>query len=153
MAASKPEPSQVLQAVDTYVRLAYDDHLPLPVRSQLSVLKSWKGEFYRSPAIAADKEIPPRRYTIRLGNRHYPHMKLAIERSPDDQSYLFRVDTHDGHFCPPADNPEYEAFLKLMDENQHFAQAIEAAWAAEKIPTFKTFLREDLARRQGKTGD
>src|SRR4051794_38227074 len=79
-----PEPADVMRAVETYVRLAYDQKdLPVAVRSQLAVLGSWKGTFFRSPAIAADREDPPRRYSIRLGNRNYPHMKLAMELSPD----------------------------------------------------------------------
>jgi hypothetical protein len=39
-------------------------------------------------------------------------------------------------------------FAELMAKNQAIAQAIESAWADRKLPTFKTFLREDLARRQ-----
>jgi hypothetical protein len=35
-----------------------------------------------------------------------------------------------------------------MEANQGVAQAIEAAWATEHLPTFKTFLKEDLALRQ-----
>jgi hypothetical protein len=34
-----------------------------------------------------------------------------------------------------------------MGKNQEIATAVDAAWAAEGLPTFKTWLREDLARR------
>ena len=103
-----PNPDDVLKAVDTYIKVAYEDAAPpLTVQSQLAVLRSWKGPFFRSPVIASDGGQPPKRYSIRLGNRHYPHMKLAIERSPDGQGYLFRADTHDAHCCPPAGHPEH----------------------------------------------
>jgi hypothetical protein len=35
-----------------------------------------------------------------------------------------------------------------MDQNRTTAEAIEAAWEEAGLPTFKKFLRDDLARRQ-----
>ena len=149
MLVERPERADVLRAVDTYVKVAYgDEPLPAHVRSQLAVLQTWKGDFFRSPAIASDGGTPPKRYSIRLGNRYYPHMKLAVERSPDGTTYLFRADTHDGHCCPPADRPEYAAFREMMERNRVIASAMEEAWAAEGLTTFKTYLQQDLARRQ-----
>jgi hypothetical protein len=75
-------------------------------------------------------------------------MKLAIERRPDRHGYLFRADTHDSHCCPATTSREYGAFRELMELNQSVAQAIETAWERDDLPTFKTFLKEDLARRQ-----
>ena len=150
MVIDRPEPADVLRAVDTYVRVAYaDEPLPAHVRSQLAVLQTWKGDFFRSPAIASDGGTPPKRYSIRLGNRHYPHMKLAVERSPDGRAYLFRADTHDAHCLPPADRPEYAAFREMMERNRVIAAAMEEAWTAEGLTTFKSYLQQDLARREG----
>ena len=86
---------------------------------------------------------------MRLGNRYYPHMKLVIQRASDGQTFLFRADTHDKHICPPAGTPEHAEFSGLMARNQEIAQAIESAWVEQGLPTFKSWLREDLARRQG----
>jgi hypothetical protein len=144
-----PNPDDVLKAVDTYIKVAYEDAAPpLTVQSQLAVLRSWKGPFFRSPVIASDGGHPPKRYSIRLGNRYYPHLKLAIERSPDGQGYLFRADTHDAHCCPPVGHPEHPAFRKMMEQNQEIASKVEAALAEAGLPTFKTYLQQDLARRQ-----
>ena len=88
------------------------------------------------------------RYSLRLGNRVYPHMKLTIDRAPTGDRHFFRVDTHDRHVRPPAGSPEEQAFADLMASNQRSAQTIEAAWEASGIPTFKTFIRDDLARRE-----
>lgn len=149
-----PNPLDVMRAVEIYVDVAYGpEPLPLTVQSQLAVLRSWKGPFFRSPVIASDGNTPPKRYSIRLGNRHYPHMKLAIERSPDGQGYLFRPDTHDGHCCPPADHPEHGAYREMMDRNRELASKIEAALAENGLPTFKTYLQRDLARRQEARGE
>jgi hypothetical protein len=148
-----PNPLDVLRAVDVYVAVAYGpEPMPLTVQSQLAVLRSWKGPFFRSPVIASDGGTPPKRYSIRLGNRNYPHMKLAIERSPDGEGYLFRPDTHDGHCCPPAGHPEHAAFREMMQKNQELASKIEHALAEQGLPTFKTYLQQDLARRKAAQG-
>jgi len=86
---------------------------------------------------------------VRLGNYVYPHMKLVIEPRPDGRGYLFRADTHDRHVRVPPSSPEYAVFQELMEKNQKLAEGIEHAWATEGLPTFRTFLREDLARRRG----
>jgi hypothetical protein len=135
-----------------YLRVAYDGHEPPLVRAQLAGLRARPAErFYDSPLLwREDKEDPPGRLALRLGNRHYPHMRLMIERSPDRSRFLFRVDTHDRHICPPSTSPEFPAFAEMMEKNQRLSEQIEAAWAAAGIPTFKTYLREDLARRQAR---
>jgi hypothetical protein len=38
-------------------------------------------------------------------------------------------------------------FTQLMESNQKLAESIEAAWDVSGLPTFKRYLREDLARR------
>jgi hypothetical protein len=35
-----------------------------------------------------------------------------------------------------------------MEENQRLSERIENDWATQGLPTFKSLLREDLARRQ-----
>ncbi len=75
-------------------------------------------------------------------------MKMVIERSPDGAGHLFCADTHDRHVCPVPGSRDYEAFKQLMEMNQIISGKIEAAWSDHQFPTFKTFLREDLARRQ-----
>jgi len=144
----EPDPSIVLAAVDTYLKLAYPASPPLVVQSQLRMIRSAGANLYKSSVVTRDLANPPTRYTMRLGNQYYPHMKLSIELAPDDRSWLFRADTHDRHVCPPANSPEYPQFVGLMEKNQKLSELIEAAWAGQGMPTFKTYLRDDLARRQ-----
>jgi hypothetical protein len=35
-----------------------------------------------------------------------------------------------------------------MEKNQKVVESVERAWAEGGVPTFKTYLREDLARRR-----
>jgi hypothetical protein len=152
MAAAKPDSAQVMRAIDIYMQIAYEEQTPpVTVRSLVSTLRAWGGNFFDAPVFATDSHDPPTRYSVRLGNPFYPHMKLVFQLSPNDQQFLFRVDTHDKHCCPPASTPDYTAFCDLMDRNQRQAEAIESAWAEAGLPTFKTYLREDLAKRQAAT--
>lgn len=153
MPAPTPDSALVMQAIDVYLRNAYGSEPPVTVRSQLAVLKTWGGPFFRAPVFVADEQAGGTRYSMRLGNRHYPHMKLRIEPSPDGTRYLFRADSHDRHVCPPPESAEHRAFRDLMEKNQKVVESVETAWAAAGVPTFKTYLREDLARRRAEAKD
>ena len=145
MAAAEPAPEQIRKAIEMFLDIAYEGATPpLVVQSQLATLNAWKGAFLAAPVFAK----LPGRYSMRLGNKYYPHMKLVMEPSPDQKQWLFRADTHDRHCCPPPDAPEYGEFCKLMERNQRVSEKIETAWADQGLPTFKTYLREDLARRK-----
>ena len=143
----EPDPSIVLKAVETYLGLAYDGGPPVVVQSQVRMMRSAGANLYRSAVVTRNLGTPVTRYSLRLGNRVYPHMKLSIELAPDDHTWLFRVDTHDRHVCPPEGTPEHAAFVGLMQQNQKLSESIEAAWAQQGLPTFKTYLRADLERR------
>jgi hypothetical protein len=139
------------RAIDTYVRIAYPDGPPVTVRSMLATQRGWKGKFQDTPTFVKDRLVDPTKFQMRLGNAHYPHMKLTCELSPDGKQFLFKADAHDAHCCPPAGTPEHQEFRKLMEQNQQTVTAIENAWAAEGIPTFKSYLKEDLERRRAKS--
>jgi hypothetical protein len=146
-----PEPAIVWKAIDAFIKVAYDGPPPSAVRSRLETLRALdRASFYESPVFESSNGTGTTvRILLRLGNRFYPHMKLAIERRPDKHGYLFRADTHDAHCCPADDLREYNAFRQLMEMNQTISMAIESAWEKEGLPVFKTFLKEDLARRRG----
>ncbi len=149
MSAQPPDRDQVQRAIDIYISLAYENDPPHLVRAQLESLRALPaGQFLQSPLFTRDFHNPPTRYSLRLGNRAYPHMKLTIEAAPDDSGFLFRPDTHDSHVCPPPRSAEYARFRSMMEHNQKLAERIDAAWNAAGIRTFKSYLRDDLARRQ-----
>jgi len=138
----------VCRAVDIYLQIAYPNSVPLRAHDQLQIIQTSQGECLQCGALVRDTKATSPRYNIRLGNQSYPHMKIAVELPPNGQQYLFRVDTHDRHCCPGPTSPEYGAFRQLMEKNQQVADDVEAAWESAGLPTFKSFLREDLARRR-----
>ena len=145
-----PSIDQVLSAIDTYLAAAYPNGAaPAAVQARVSKLRAivQVNEFYTSDALERDPPNAPRKWRLRLGNPVYPHMKLVIEPHPDGQGYLFRADTHDQHVCPKPDSREYAMFCQLMEQNRTIASAIEHAWTDRGVPTFKSYLQEDLARR------
>jgi hypothetical protein len=171
----KPASATLWRAIGTYLRVAYDGEsggpdgipggTPSPVRTKLQVLRSTdERELYESHIFERDVAAPPnpdpatgqghlhpsrpRRYLLRLGNRNYPHMKMVIDRAPDGRGFLFRADTHDNHVRPKPGSRDEKPFLELMEKNRQVAEAIEAAWEQEGLPTFKKFLRDDLERRK-----
>ena len=151
MSWPKPDPSAVWKAIEAYLARAYSGGKPpSAIEQRLLTLRSTTGEeFFSSPVFERDDAKPePTRYSLRLGNRAYPHMKLVIERSPDGRMHLFRADTHDRHIRPKPDSREYAAFTELMKTNQTLAEQIEGDWAERGLNTFKSYLRRDLAARQ-----
>jgi len=149
MAWPRPAAAAVFTAIDAYLRTVYGAAgPPSAVRDRVATLRAAPPEeLFDSPVLERDAAHPPTRFALRLGNKFYPHMKLVIERSPDGRSYLFRADTHDRHVRPPPGSREAAQFAQLMELNQKMAEAVEAEWARLGVPTFKEYLRQDLARR------
>ena len=133
--------------------MAYEDGaLPSAVRGRVETLRCLpEDDFYDNPIFEHDDRRPPTQYAVRLGNRCYPHMKLSLDRAPDGRGYVLRANTHDQHCCPYPRSREYNAFVQLMANNHRIALAIETAWESAGLPTFKTYLRQDLLRRTAAT--
>ncbi len=154
----KPEPGLVWRAVTTYLAIAYDSPpgphgvpagTPSAVKARLESLRlAPPSDFFASPVFERDNAAAPTKYSLRLGNRHYPHMKLVIDRAPDGRGHLFRADTHDLHIRPAAGSPDAAAFAELSEKNRVIAESVEAAWEREGLATFKKLLRDDLERRR-----
>jgi hypothetical protein len=155
----KPDPDVVWKAIEIYLKWAYAPEQggpPSAVCARLDTLRSTPPDaFYDSAVLEKSGDKPgddPTHFSLRLGNRAYPHMKLVIDRAPDGRSFLLRADTHDAHCQPRPGSPEQAAFAELCRHNRLVAEHIEAAWEWGNLPTFKKFLRDDLARRRGNAG-
>jgi hypothetical protein len=143
-----PDDAQIWAAIDSYLSLAYEAAPSATVQRLLTQLRECTTKLLECPGWV--KTPDPKgiiRFTLRLGNRWYPHMKLLIEPSPDQQGYLFKADTHDRHIAVAPGSKEYDSFRQLMRDNQRLAEQIETAWAERQLPTFKEYLRRDLQRR------
>ena len=149
MSWQRPSPTQVWQAIETYLQLAYDHSLPSTVSVRIAALQSTTDDtFYQSDVFERDSAEEPSHFGLRLGNRFYPHAKLVISRAPDGCNALFLADTHDRHCCPDPSSPDYSKFRVLMEQNDQIAQQVEQAWAKQGLPTFRQLLRQDRDRRQ-----
>ena len=105
-------PKKVSEAVDSLQKLETDD-----------ALLAWPGF-----------EKGKKQFRLRLGNHRYPHMKLVFIM--DGGQPVFYVDAHDAHFDVSPDTIGFEKLLELRAYNKKLKQAIEAAWAAKKLPIF-----------------
>lgn len=136
----RPSPGDVWRAVEAYLAVAYDAAPPAAVEARLAKLRAApEAEFYESEAFERVED----RYALRLGNRHYPHMKLVIEASHGRA--LFRADTHDRHFLDLV-SPSDPGLAQLMASNAALARAIEDAWSALGLFTSRAHLRDQMAR-------
>ena len=148
MSAPFPEAAEVIRAIEIYLSAAYPTAPPTVVKARVANVKGCLPDWSHCREFVPEARDHGTRYTLRLGNPFYPHMKLAIEPSPGGDRFLYKADTHDKHVCPKPDSPDYAAFAKLMENNQKLAETIESAWEQAGLSTFKSYLREDLERRR-----
>ncbi len=87
-------------------------------------------------------------YALRLGQPMYPHMKLVVEESPSGGQPLFRADAHDNMLHAPPGSRDEAPLAALRAINKELADRIETAWVAAGLPTFKEYLRAQLAQRK-----
>ena len=138
-------------AVSIYVRQAYDTAPPPPaVQERLDKISG----------LADDQNVPldwlekaqcdsgRSTYSLRLGQPIYPHMKLVLEESPGGGQPLFRADAHDNMLHAPPGSRDEAPLAALRAANKELADRIEAAWVAAGLPTFKEYLRAQLAQRK-----
>lgn len=143
MIGRRPSPQEVWRAIGAYTQAAYCGALPSAVRDRLHTLRAVPDDdFYSCAVVEADGSARPWRYHIRLGNQHYPHMRLVIEPSEAPPGYAFAVDTHDAHLAPPASAREQRELARLREVNRRTAERIERALAAAGLPA----LRRGMAR-------
>lgn len=132
----------VQRAVGIYLDLAYGGsaaprrlpNLALPVTAKPAEVL---GLFAKD--VVADGQERRVRYTMRLGNRNYPFMKLVLQEHLLRGEFIFGVDTHDEMEIKP-DFPDYDAWLAVRRFNRKLKLEIEAQLAAEGIPTAAALL-------------
>lgn len=78
--------------------------------------------------------FPCHRYTLRLGNRNYPFMKLLLQEHLVPGEFFFGVDTHDQMEIKP-DYPDYEQWNAVRRFNRDRKRQIEAAFQAAGLDT------------------
>ncbi len=140
------------KAVDTYLAIAYPTgEIPEIVRRRLN----WPAgvgpeELFTKPPFERAGKMPGHQspiYALRLGNEHYPHMKLQIQPWPNEAGFMLSVNTHDQVAGLDAGAADAQAFRDLQAENQRLKEEIEQAWDDAGLPTFLAYLRQYIQRR------
>lgn len=143
-----------------FLHLAYpegSETIPVKKRVYLDLPQDQPVEDFLAPnvgqeicqAIQQGNEV--RGYALRLGSKHFPHLKLKVQQMDHNSSttWIFTVDTHDAFskasFTPPEDHPDAQAWLTLQRTNRELKEQIEKAWQEVGITTFNSLLRSDLA--------
>jgi hypothetical protein len=88
-------------------------------------------------------------FALRLGNAHYPHMKLQVQPWPNEAGFMLSVNTHDQVLALDPNAEDAAAFRALQAENQRIKEAIEHAWDRDGLPTFLNYLRQYIEARSG----
>jgi two-component system, OmpR family, phosphate regulon response regulator PhoB len=103
------------------------------------------------------QETPPssgdsgcQRYTLRLGNRNYPFMKLLLQEHLLPGEFYFAVDTHDQMEIKP-DYPDYEQWMAVRRFNRELKRQIEQGFARAGLDTAGT-LRQMLCEHGAADG-
>jgi two-component system chemotaxis response regulator CheY len=82
------------------------------------------------------------RYSLRLGNRNYPFMKLLLQEHLVAGEFFFAVDTHDQMEIQP-DYPDYQAWMAVRRFNRDLKRQIETQFQTAGLDTC-AMLRELL---------
>ncbi len=147
-----PLAGQVRHAVEIFISAAYPSVRPAePGRfypPEDRELAEWLMEdpIERTPPDAPADQV--RSYALRIGNEHYPHMKLRIGRCGQAPVFVFTVDAHDAFLAVPADHPDYQALEQLKAHNAQLAEDILTKWEQAGLPTERSYLRDRIRQRR-----
>jgi hypothetical protein len=142
------------QAIAIYLRLAYENApIPPAVQQRAAAIAALPTDAAVSPELLEPMPCGTGAgYALRLGQPLYPHMKLVVEPSPcsDAPGFFFRADAHDRHLHAAPGSPDAAWLASIRASNKALDDKIGAAWADAGLPTFKEFLRQQLAARKNK---
>lgn len=141
-------PQTIQKAVAIYQDLAYGQSKRRPRGLDEAMgsgdLAAVLGQFQREQCEPIPG-YPCVRYSLRLGNRNYPFMKLQLQEHLVAGEFYFCVDTHDQMDIKP-DYPDYEAWMAVRRFNRELKTRIEQQFDAEGLDTAAA-LRRLLAGR------
>lgn len=130
----------IARAIAIYQELAYG-----PGRKRTIELPSTGGPeallaMFQREAAPAGAGPACCRYTLRLGNRNYPFMKLLLQEHLVPGEFYFGVDTHDQLDIKP-DYPDHEQWLAVRKFNRELKQQIERGFEQAGLDTAATLRR------------
>jgi len=140
------------KAISIYWEWAYAQNSPGRAKPQFSLSASASPEevlaLFHKEEVEVMNGRPCVRYTMRLGNRNYPFMKLLLQEHILVGQYFFAVDTHDEMEIKP-EYPDYEAWNAVRQFNDMLKRQIEEGFAGAGLDT-AAMLRKMVCERTGK---
>lgn len=130
-------PALIEKAIRAYLDVAWGDlaasHLPAIEYDSLDrdgVLEHFVDE---------KKTGQMRKFTLRLGNRRYPFMKIIFQELLVRDAFFFAVDTHD-ELDIKQTTPDYAEWLAIREYNANVKANVEKGWRELDVPTFDDVL-------------
>ncbi|MEQ1630817.1 MAG: response regulator [Planctomycetota bacterium] len=147
-------PETVATAIALYQDIAYGNQSRVRRAPDLSALQGKDAEgvlaMFLKESIEPVPGHPCVRYSLRLGNRNYPFMKLVLQEHLVAGEFFFTVDTHDQMEIKP-DYPDYESWMAVRRFNRELKQQIETAFDRHGLDTSSCLRRTVEARCAGTT--
>jgi hypothetical protein len=104
----------------------------------------------RTPSEAPFEEVQD--FALRIGSRHYRHLKLRICRTGAERDLVFVADSHDSFLQAEPGSPERDGIEALKRSNAEVVARITDAWDAAGINTERNYLRERILRARKRLG-
>jgi hypothetical protein len=139
------------RAVGFFIEGAYGPDPPASARRYLlpegdcDVLAWLMGDLAeRTPPAATFEEV--RTFHLRIGSRHYRHLKLRISRPGQEPTFVFTVDSHDAFLVAEPGSPDFEGLRELKRRNAEAVDRITEAWERAGLNTERNYMREKIRR-------
>ncbi len=143
------------EAVSIYWERAYAQNTGGRAKPQFSLSRTASSRevlgLFQREQVEATNGRACSRYTMRLGNRNYPFMKLLLQEHILHGEYFFGVDTHDEMEIKP-DYPDYEAWNAVRRFNDTLKREIEEGFARAGLDTV-AMLRRMVCERAAREED
>ena len=121
------------KAVSIYQDLAYGSVVPKKRAHSVGEGEGVLGMFHKEHV----EKVPGHtcsRYSMRLGNRNYPFMKLLLQEHLIAGEFFFGVDTHDQMDIGP-EFPDYEQWMAVRKFNDELKRRIEESFEYAGLDT------------------
>jgi len=125
----------VQKAIGIYQDLAYGSGRPRrPIDMPADATCDRVLEMFQKEQVETIPGHPCNRYTLRLGNRNYPFMKLVLQEHLIAGEFFFAVDSHDQMEIKP-DFPDYESWMAVRRFNRELKVQIEGSFQQAGLDT------------------
>lgn len=151
MRLSALTPAMLQKAIAIYQDLAYGSgRVRRPIDPPADACVDVLLAMFQKEATEAIPGHPVHRYTLRLGNRNYPFMKLLLQEHLLPGEFFFGVDSHDQMDIKPT-YPDYEQFMAVRRFNRDLKRQIEQGFQLAGLDT-SARLRQMLVEAGANTG-